>query len=386
MERSCDSRAGYKHHLTNKYLKYLQQEVMDLCEREHLYQVDLLTPSPKKITEKEYWAARRGQRKLDQLNKQILDDGLSPTNTKYMTQKESLRNAIGEIMAIARSMDEFKRLLKEKYNIDVIEKRGRLSFHLPDRDKNISERSLGTHYGKAYIKDCMKENEKAKEEKTIDDIIFPEDTDKEIIHIIFMKSNLRLVVDLQTCVKARQNEAYARKVKLTNLKEMAKTIAYVQEKQLDSLDSLQEKYNEISNKLTQARHNLKDTETAIRDLNNQIRYTGQYLSTKAVYEEFCHSKNKGKYRQEHQAEIITYETATRWLKERNPSRKIPSLKSLRTEKEKLLRQKEQQSELYQYFKDYKSELYTVRTNVDTLLDRKQKKTRTRERTQKHSRA
>lgn len=48
MERSCDSRAGYKHHLTRDYLNYLKQEVMDFCHREQLHQVNLFAPAKKK--------------------------------------------------------------------------------------------------------------------------------------------------------------------------------------------------------------------------------------------------------------------------------------------------------------------------------------------------
>ena len=54
MERPCDSRAGYKHHLTKKYLAYLKQSLMDMCHRENLHQIDLLSPARKQVTEKEY--------------------------------------------------------------------------------------------------------------------------------------------------------------------------------------------------------------------------------------------------------------------------------------------------------------------------------------------
>ena len=72
MDRDIDSRAGYKHHLTKEYLQYLQEEVMKLCKRESLHQVDLLSPAGTKITEKEYRAKENGQRKLDKLNKEII--------------------------------------------------------------------------------------------------------------------------------------------------------------------------------------------------------------------------------------------------------------------------------------------------------------------------
>lgn len=87
MERSCDSRAGYKHHLTNNYLAYLKQDVMDLCHREGLHQVDLLSPAEKKITDREYRAQRRGQKKLDERNQKMLADGVAPRKTKFETQK-----------------------------------------------------------------------------------------------------------------------------------------------------------------------------------------------------------------------------------------------------------------------------------------------------------
>ena len=54
MERLIDCKAGYKHHLTKDYLKHLQQSLMNICLRENLNQVDLLSPSVNKITQQEY--------------------------------------------------------------------------------------------------------------------------------------------------------------------------------------------------------------------------------------------------------------------------------------------------------------------------------------------
>lgn len=79
------------------------------------------------------------------------------------------------------------------------------------------------------------------------------------------------------------------------------------------------------------------------------------------------SKNKKRFRQEHLTEIETYEAAARYLKNKNPDGKMPSMKHLNTEKEKLLTQKNAQYGTYRYFKDYQQELRTVCTNVDTIL-------------------
>ena len=68
-----------------------------------LHQVDLLTPAERKITEKEYWAQRRGQEKLDELNQKMKEDGITPKETRYQTEKQFLRDAIDDAASTAQS-------------------------------------------------------------------------------------------------------------------------------------------------------------------------------------------------------------------------------------------------------------------------------------------
>ena len=190
---------------------------------------------------------------------------------------------------------------------------------------------------------------------------------EEPIAIQFIKSDLRLVIDLQNCVKAQQNSVYANKVKLSNLKEMAKTVTYIQEHGYNTRDSLDDSYTEIKNHASNSRKNLKSIEDKLRALNEQIHYTGQYLANKSVYQQFCKSKHKGRFRQEHLTEIALYETARKFLKEQSAEGKLPSMKLLKAEKEKLLQQKIEAQKTYHYYKDYKKELNTVCSNVDKIL-------------------
>lgn len=94
---------------------------MEMCEQEGLHQVDLLTPAPVKITNEEYWAKRRGQKKLDQTNQKIIAVGMKPKKTVYQIQKQYLRDAIDDVSSTASSFDEFQKLLLEKYKISVSE-------------------------------------------------------------------------------------------------------------------------------------------------------------------------------------------------------------------------------------------------------------------------
>ena len=114
MDQPNDHAAGYKHRQTKKLLRYLQKNLMEMCEQEGLHQVDLLTPAPVKITNEEYWANRRGQKKLDQTNQKIIAAGMKPKKTVYQTQKLYLRDAIDDVSTTASSFDEFQKLLLEK--------------------------------------------------------------------------------------------------------------------------------------------------------------------------------------------------------------------------------------------------------------------------------
>ncbi len=380
MERPCDSRAGYKHHVTKDYLIHLKQSLMDICRRERLHQVDLLAPAGKKITDREYHAGRRGQKKLDERNRQLRADGLAPRKTIFQTQKDFLRSAIEDAAAVSCSQEDFKTLLLEKYNVRLKVSRGRFSYLHPERNKYITGRMLGTHYEEDNLRELFKENaerEKNKK-KTVDvekcniesekAVTSPSNLlQEEAVSVLFIKSDLRLVVDLQACVKAQQNAAYANKVKLSNLKEMAKTVAYIQEHGYDTRDSLEDSFSEIKSHASSSRKDLKSVEDNLRKVNEQIHYTGQYLANKPVYQKFVKAKNKGQFQQEHPTEIALYEAARKFLKEQSADGKLPSMKLLKAEKEKLLQQKKDAQKTYHYYQDYQKELNTVCSNVDKIL-------------------
>ncbi len=377
----CDSRAGYKHHLSKDYLIHLKQSLMDLCHREHLHQVDLLAPAEKKITDREYHVGQRGQKKLDERNRQILADGLPIRRTAFQTQKDFLRSAIEASAVSSCSREEFQKLLLEKYNVTLKVSRGRFSYLHPERGKYITGRMLGTHYEEDYLLELFGENSKSKEyrKETIASETFnaeseqpadqPSDPLQEApVSILFIKSDLRLVTNLQDCVKAQQNAAYAtNKVKLSNLKEMAKTVAYIQERGYDTRDSLEDSFSEVKNLASSSRKVLKDTEDKLRILNEQIHYTGQYLANKSVYRQFCRAKHKGQFREEHPAEIALYESARKFLQGQSADGRLPSIKLLKAEKEQLLHKKKEAQKTYHYYRDYQKELNTVCSNVDKIL-------------------
>ena len=383
MEYACESKAGYKHHLSTAYLAHLKQEVMDMCQKEGLHQVDLLTPAERKITEKEYWAQRRGQEKLDKLNQKIREDGITPKETKYQTEKQFLRDAIDNVAGIAKSPEEFSKILEEKYRIIFKISRGRYSYLHPDRKKYVTGRNLGTRYEEDFLMKTFMENTKSLskkkenvQEQAVSDTAtnlqqaLSSDSSPIPVPFIFIKSDLRLVIDLQTCIKAQQSEAYAQKVKLTNLKQMAQTVAYIQEQGYDTRADFNAALTNAESQTSLARKKMKDTEQQLKNVNEQIHFTGQYLAYKDLYAQYRKSRNRNKFYEEHKAELSLYETALRVLKEKSNGQKLPSMKSLYQEKDRLTELREvQQSDFFSH-RDQERELRTVDANIDMILGKK----------------
>ena len=397
MEFDRDSKAGYKHHLSDRYRIYLKQKVMDMCTANGLNQVDLLTPAERKISEKEYWAKRRGQKKLDKHNAELEKKGLTPRQTTFQTEKQYLRDAIDTVASQAISQEDFSRLLSEKYNITFKVSRGRYSYLHPNRSKYITGRSLGTLYEEKHLLQIFQENSTAQiTENPVSDISQVVNssappvsahtaTTAETPHtFLFIKSDLRLVTDLQHCIKAQQSQAYAQKVKLSNLKMMAQTVAYVQEHGFQSKADLDAALFDASAQSTDARNTLKSTENTLKNVNEQIHYTGQYLANKSIYSDYRKSRNKEKFYDDHRAELTLYESALRILKEKSQGKKLPTLKMLHEEKNRLTELQTAQREDFNARREHERELRTVCSNVDIILGTSQVQNRQREHTQEKS--
>ena len=397
MEFDRDSKAGYKHHLSDRYRIYLKQKVMDMCTANGLNQVDLLTHAERKISEKEYWAKRRGQKNLDKYNAELEKKGLTPRQTTFQTEKQYLRDAIDTVASQAISQEDFSRLLSEKYNITFKVSRGRYSYLHPNRSKYITGRSLGTLYEEKHLLQIFQENSAAQiTENPIPDIsqVVNSSTPPVSAHtattaeaphtFLFIKSDLRLVTDLQHCIKAQQSQAYAQKVKLSNLKMMAQTVAYVQEHGFQSKADLDAALSDASAQSTDARNTLKSTEDTLKNINEQIHYTGQYLANKSIYSDYRKSRNKEKFYDDHRAELTLYESALRILKEKSQGSKLPTLKMLREEKNRLTELQTVQREDFNARREHERELRTVCSNVDIILGTSQVQNRQREHTQEKS--
>ena len=158
MEKPCDWQEGCKHRCTAAMLRHLRAGVMELCQSAGLYQIDLLKGSGDRITEREYWAQRRGQRRLDYANAKDAASGLPIRQTKYETEKAVLRKNIRSVLRKATSLEDFSAQLLQEYGIALTESRGRFSYRTPGRTKPITSRKLGDDFSKENVLVVLAQN------------------------------------------------------------------------------------------------------------------------------------------------------------------------------------------------------------------------------------
>lgn len=78
-----------------------------MCHAAGLYQIDLLNGSKTRVTEREYWAKKKGQLALDEENASLTEQGLPVKQTKFETDKDKLRDEIRMALSDAISFEDF---------------------------------------------------------------------------------------------------------------------------------------------------------------------------------------------------------------------------------------------------------------------------------------
>lgn len=339
-ERNGDRKAGNKLHLTLEYLDYMKREVMTICRREGLHQVDLLSPADERKSDREYYAELRGKQKTEELIDELEQSGIKPRKTQFQTEKDYLRRAIRESVVSSNTFKEFQDVLYDEYKVRIKESRGRWSYLHPNRQKYITGRALGASYEKEALLEIMQSLNKkwnyAEQEEHDEEILMPKiyklETEEECKAVFFIHSELKLGVDLQACAKAQSSSAYANKVKLSNLQKMAETILFVQQNGFESIEELEEKLEETSKLEKEVDKEIRALKMQQRDLNEQIRYMGQYLSTKDVYSDFLQSNNKREFMELNRDSLAKYTKAKENLKRIYSEERLPSMKELRQRK------------------------------------------------------
>ena len=245
--------------------------------------------------------------------------------------------------------------MQDEYDVFVKTQRGRYSYLPPERNKFISERSLGDICKRECLEGFFVQNAEK-------NLRYKEDP----ILIFTTRTRLRLVVDLQENVKAQENLAYALKVKISNLQKMAETLVWVQENNINDLTELNDLCKTAQANAQAAYERLSQAEDELYKTNEQIHYAGQYLSTKEVQQQFAKAIFKKKFRAEHSKELDAYAESVKYFREENDG-KLPSLKSLKKRKEELTNEIAERKRAYAPLKEESRRLEIASDNVYSIF-------------------
>ena len=153
---------------------------------------------------------------------------------------------------------------------------------------------------------------------------------------------------------------------MSNLKEMARTVVFIQENGFDTAEDLHHAQRQLSEKSQSVKAALDQTEAALKAINEQIHYTGQYYATKKVQQDFLKTRFKKRFREEHKDELDKYTASISFFRKHYEGR-IPSMKQLKAEKEKLLSLQEEQKRELAVFGKQEKVLQTASANVYAIL-------------------
>lgn len=387
MDRPADTRAGCKHRCTDAAMEYFRAEVMQMCQKENLYQIDLLHGSKNRITEWKYWAKKKGQRAIDLENETRRAEGKPLNHTKFETDKERLRRTIRRALDKAKSFDEFSSLLLQE-GVTVKESRGRYSYLTPDWTKPITARRLGDDFDKSAILETCARNaveaqratKEARGRQSLTGSSKGYAAPTNAGHATPKRDGLQRMVDIEAKRAEGKGIGYEKWAKVFNLKQMAATLAAYQEQGFSSPEELDAAYAAASSAYDDSRTALKALETELaakKELQGQVL---SYVKTKPVRDGLKAVKSPKKreeYRREHESDFIIAESASRYFKAHGIE-KLPKYKTLQTEIEQLTARKNAAYNDYREKKDRYQTLLTVKRNIEQMTQGAHSQRRTRE--------
>ena len=411
MDRPADTKAGCKHRCTDAALRYFKSEVMEMCHREGLYQIDLLNGSKNRVTDREYWAQKKGQAALDKQNAPMIAGGITPRQTKFETNKEKLRQTIRAALSAATSFEDFSSLLLRE-GVTVKESRGRLSYLTPDRTKPITARKLGDDFDRAAVFSVLEQNaaraaeqpaaipEYPRHGKTgiqptkapqtapklvgASSISFASPQAGKLTHSAASPlptkpdgfagaPSVQRLVDIEQKMAEGKGRGYERWATMHNLKQMAATLNVYQEYGFTSPEQLEAAVDTAYQEMRQTSGELKALETKLQGKKELQRQVLAYAKTKPARDGLKAQKSekaRAAYRQANESDFIIAEAAARYFKAHGIT-KLPARKALQAEIEQLISEKDGLYNTYHEQKQRFKELQTVKRNIDQILRREE---------------
>ena len=314
---------NYHAYKSYKRIYYDMREVSDrLCKENGL---SVIPPSQNKgMGYKEYTEAKRGT-----------------------SWKQKLKQTIDRLVITAKDYDDFLRLMQEAgYEI----KTGKyISFRAEAQERFTRSKTIGENYTEERIKERIAGRTPRRNRRQT------------------VPKGISLIGDIQERISLIDSKGYEYKAKLTILKEAARTLNYLTENNLLQYADLEKKVEDVHSSYDRTGKELKGVEARLREVQPLIKNISNYQRLKPVYDAFQKAKDKPGFKAKHEAELVIFEAARSTLLAMQGDEKLPSLKTLQAEQQRLL---EEQQRLYDERVKLKKEvkqIETIKSNVDTFL-------------------
>ena len=376
MDRPADTRAGCKHRCTDAAMEYFKSEVMELCHRENLYQIDLLHGSKNRITEREYWAGKKGQLAIDRENEKRLENREPLIHTRFETDKEKLRQTIRAALSSAVSFDDFAGKLLQQ-GVTVKESRGRYSYLTPDRTKPITARKLGDDFDRTAVLAALEQNALRPVNTTAKRNAIPAESTLSSIEGPSGRyapkqgapqaPAIGRMVDIEAKRAEGKGIGYEKWAKVYNLKQMAATVAAMEQYGY-SPEGLDEALVSANADLQSSAAELKAAEAALREKKDLQKQVLAYSKTRNVRQGLKAQKTdkaRKTYRERHESDFIIADAAARYFREHG-IKKPPAYKALQAEIERLTAGKNARYNDYRVKKERVRELQTMKSNLSQM--------------------
>ena len=313
----------YHAYKSYKRIYYDMREVSDrLCKENGL---SVIPPSQNKgMGYKEYTEAKRGT-----------------------SWKQKLKQTIDRLVITAKDYDDFLRLMQEAgYEI----KTGKyISFRAEGQERFTCSKTIGENYTEERIKERIAGRTPRRSQRQA------------------TPKGISLIGDIQARIRLIDSKGYEHKAKLTILKEAARTLNYLTENNLLQYADLEKKVEDVHSSYDRTGKELKGVEARLREVQPLIKNISNYQRLKPVYDAFQKAKDKPSFKAKHEAELVIFEAARSTLLAMQGDEKLPSLKTLQAEQQRLL---DEQQRLYDERAKLKKEvkkIETIKSNVDTFL-------------------
>ena len=313
----------YHAYKSYKRIYYDMREVSDrLCKENGL---SVIPPSQNKgMSYKEYTEAKRGT-----------------------SWKQKLKQTIDRLVITAKDYDDFLRLMQEAgYEI----KTGKyISFRAEGQERFTRSKTIGENYTEERIKERIAGRTPRRSQRQT------------------VPNGISLIGDIQERIRLIDSKGYEYKAKLTILKEAARTLNYLTENNLLQYADFEKKVEDVHSSYERTGKELKGVEARLREVQPLIKNISNYQRLKPVYDAFQRAKDKPSFKAKHEAELVIFEAARSTLLAMQGDEKLPSLKTLQAEQQRLL---EEQQRLYDERAKLKKEvkqIETINSNVDTFL-------------------